>query len=104
MLEELGISSFTLWSVITLILVFTGLNLFITLSVATFVLRVADQIKSLKDNFAIPPDYDLIRRSGNVSGLKDVSVGPADRNVRRTVITERLDDNGNVIEKEAEPL
>ena len=56
MLEELGISPFTLWSIITLILVFTGLNLFITLSVATFVLRVADQIKSLKDNFAIPPD------------------------------------------------
>ena len=54
-MEELGISTFTLWSIITLILVFTGLNLLITLSVATFVLRVSDQIKSLKNSRAL--DY-----------------------------------------------
>lgn len=102
MLEELGISPVTLWVVVSVILISTVLNLFLTLSVVTFILRVADQIKILKDNFTTRPDYNLTKASGNVSGLKDI--GPVDRNVRRTVLTERLDDNGNVVEQEVEPL
>lgn len=53
MLEQLGISPATLWVVITVILVSTVLNLLLTLSVITFILRIADQIKILKDNFTI---------------------------------------------------
>jgi len=51
MLEQLGISPATLWVVITVILVSTVLNLLLTLSVITFILRIADQIKILKDSF-----------------------------------------------------
>ena len=106
MLEQLGISPATLWVVISVIVVATVLNFLLTLSVVTFILRIADQIKILKDNFTTRLDYDLTKASGNTSprqtGLKDI--GPVNRNVRRTVLTERLDDNGNVVEQEAEPL
>lgn len=98
MLEELGISPFTYWCIISIILISTIFNLIISLSITTFVLRMADQIK----NFTIPKDYSLVRNSNGVSGLKDV--GTIDRNVRRMVITERLDDNGNIVQKEVEPL
>ena len=108
MLEELGISPITLWVVISVILASTVLNLLLTLSVVTFILRVADQIKIIKDNSIIPPDYNFAKTSGNAAlrqtGLKDVDIGPVDRKIRRTVLTERFDDNGNVIEQEVEPL
>lgn len=47
MLEELGISPATLWVVVSVILISTVLNLFLTLSVVTFILRVSDQIKNI---------------------------------------------------------